>query len=105
MRTKLIFFLLLLLALGAASDLIGASTPVTSAMAPSTGAYNLTWSTVDDGGGTSTGGAYTLSGTIGQPDAGASNGGAYAHSGGFWGTLAARIAEAGAKVYLPLIRK
>ena len=28
------------------------------------------WSTIDGGGGTSTGGVYQVSGTIGQPDAG-----------------------------------
>jgi hypothetical protein len=28
------------------------------------------WSTIDGGGGTSTGGIYTVSGTFGQPDAG-----------------------------------
>jgi hypothetical protein len=103
-RRKLIFTLLLLLGLGAALDLIGASTPVTSAMAPSAIAYSLMWSTVDDGGGTSTGDAYTLSGTIGQPDAGASNGGAYSLGGGFWGTLAARVLQ-GVSIYLPLIRR
>ncbi len=32
--------------------------------------YSIDWSTVDDGGSTSTGGVYAVSGTIGQPDAG-----------------------------------
>ena len=32
--------------------------------------YSIDWSTIDGGGGTSTGGVYTVSGTIGQPDAG-----------------------------------
>ena len=33
--------------------------------------YSIDWSTIDGGGGTSTGGVYSLSGTIGQPDANA----------------------------------
>ena len=32
--------------------------------------YSIDWSTIDGGGGTSTGGVYSVSGTIGQPDAG-----------------------------------
>jgi len=49
----------------------------------------LDWSTVDGGGGTSTGGVYTVSGTIGQPDAGTMRGGNYTLDGGFWGIIAA----------------
>ena len=37
--------------------------------------YALDWSTIDGGGGTSTGGVYAVSGTIGQPDAGRMSGG------------------------------
>lgn len=58
------------------------------ALAQSGGGYDLTWSTIDGGGGTSTGGGFELSGTIGQPDASAANamtGGNYALTGGFWG--------------------
>ena len=51
--------------------------------------YSLDWSTVDGGGGTSTGGVYTVSGTVGQPDAGRMGGGNYSVSGGFWSVLAA----------------
>jgi hypothetical protein len=47
--------------------------------------YELTWSTIDGGGGRSTGGDYALVGTIGQPDAGEMAGGDYQLSGGFWG--------------------
>jgi hypothetical protein len=48
--------------------------------------YDLSWWTVDGGGGTfSTGGDYTLGGTIGQPDAGLMTGGDYSLGGGFWG--------------------
>jgi hypothetical protein len=49
--------------------------------------YTIDWSTVDGGGGTSTGGVYSLSGTIGQPDAGTMSGGNYTLAGGFWGVL------------------
>jgi hypothetical protein len=48
------------------------------------GQYEITWSTVDGGGGQSNGGPYTLTGTIGQPDAAYSAGGRYELLGGFW---------------------
>jgi hypothetical protein len=51
--------------------------------------YAINWSTVDGGGGTSTGGVYSVSGTIGQPDAGTMSGGNYTVEGGFWGGSAA----------------
>jgi len=43
------------------------------------------WSTIDGGGGASSGGGFTISGTIGQPDAGAMSGGGFTLAGGFWG--------------------
>jgi hypothetical protein len=47
--------------------------------------YSIDWSTIDGGGGTSTGGVYTVSGTIGQPDAGGPlTNGQYSVTGGFW---------------------
>jgi hypothetical protein len=51
--------------------------------------YSIDWSTIDGGGGTSTGGAYSVTGTIGQPDAGTISGGNYTLAGGFWGIIAA----------------
>jgi hypothetical protein len=51
--------------------------------------YTINWSTLDGGGGTSTGGVYAVSGTIGQPDAGMMSGGTYTLNGGFWGIVAA----------------
>lgn len=48
------------------------------------GGYNLTWNTIDGGGGQSTGGLYNLHGSIGQADAAQLNGGNYTLSGGFW---------------------
>jgi hypothetical protein len=53
------------------------------------GQYSIDWSTIDGGGGTSTGGVYSVTGTIGQPDAGAMSGGNYTLQGGFWGVIAA----------------
>src|SRR3954468_17786552 len=55
------------------------------------GGFDLSWNTVDGGGGTSsTGGVYSLGGTVGQPDAGNMSSGAYQLDGGFWnGTVAA----------------
>ena len=51
--------------------------------------YSIDWSTIDGGGGTSTGGVYSVSGTIGQPDAsGAMIGGQYSLTGGFWSLYA-----------------
>jgi hypothetical protein len=47
--------------------------------------YDADWSTIDGGGGTSTGGAYSVTGTLGQPDAGpAMAGGTFTLTGGFW---------------------
>jgi len=54
------------------------------AAAPVFGDYEITWQTIDGGGGRSSGGAYVLAGTIGQSDAGYSNGGDYELLGGFW---------------------
>ena len=48
------------------------------------GQYDLSWYTIDGGGGLSSGGSYELVGTIGQPDAAWSRGGDYELLGGFW---------------------
>ncbi len=48
------------------------------------GQYELSWYTIDGGGGRSNGGPYSLMGTIGQPDAAYSKGGNYELLGGFW---------------------
>jgi hypothetical protein len=64
MRTKIIFLLLLASAANAG--------------------YNISWHTIDGGGGQSAGGQYILTGTIGQPDAGYSASGNYELLGGFW---------------------
>ncbi|MFA5240302.1 MAG: hypothetical protein WC476_11445 [Phycisphaerae bacterium] len=61
---------------------IVAAAPV-SILAMSGGDYEINWSTIDGGGGTSAGGQYIVTGTIGQPEAGYSEGGSYEILGGF----------------------
>src|SRR5262245_42428460 len=56
----------------------------TPSHAQSGGQFQLSWSTIDGGGGTSKGGQFALSGTVGQPDAGALTGGNFKLEGGFW---------------------
>lgn len=46
--------------------------------------YQLVWSTIDAGGGTSSDARFTVIGTIGQPDVAYSYGGDYEVLGGFW---------------------
>jgi hypothetical protein len=55
-----------------------------SAISTASGQYELSWYTIDGGGGRSSGGPYVLTGTIGQPDAAYSAGGNYELLGGFW---------------------
>ncbi|MBI3852844.1 MAG: hypothetical protein HY298_21525 [Verrucomicrobia bacterium] len=51
--------------------------------------YSIDWSTIDGGGGTSTGDVYSVSGNIGQPDAGGPmTNGQYSVTGGFWALYA-----------------
>jgi hypothetical protein len=81
--------------------LVAAILGASAALAQTGGGYDLTWSTIDGGGGGSTGSGYQLTGTLGQPDAGATlNSGVYQLSGGFWGG-----ASIDNKVYLPLLRR
>jgi len=46
--------------------------------------YELSWYTIDSGGGYSTGGGFELEGTVGQPDTGSQTAGGYELRGGFW---------------------
>lgn len=62
-------------------------------------AYDLIWSTIDGGGGASTGGDYSLAGTVGQPDAGHMSSGSYEVGGGFWSSFS----EVVFRVFLPLV--
>lgn len=58
--------------------------------AQSGGGFELTWSTVDNGGGTSSSGGFELSGTIGQPDASEPIGnGTFTLKSGFWQSICA----------------
>ena len=52
--------------------------------AQSGGSFDLSWSTIDGGGGSSSGGQFVVNGTIGQPDAGTLIGGNFKLEGGFW---------------------
>jgi hypothetical protein len=54
-------------------------------LAQTGGLFDLSWSTIAGGGGSSSGGSYALGGTAGQPDAGVSAGGTFTLGGGFWG--------------------
>jgi hypothetical protein len=56
----------------------------TASHAQSGGPFDLCWSTIDNGGGTSRGGSFALSGTVGQADAGVLTGGSFELEGGFW---------------------
>ena len=55
--------------------------------ADGSGPIKLDWSTINAGGGTSSGGRFALSGTIGQPDAGILSGGSLKLEGGFWSSV------------------
>jgi hypothetical protein len=61
----------------------------TSARAQSGGPFDLSWSTIDGGGGASASGQFSLAGTVGQPDAGVLtlSGGQFSLTGGFWSFL------------------
>lgn len=73
---------------------------VSVAVAQTGGGHDLSWSTVDGGGGTSIGGTYTLSGAIGQPDAGTLESGTYTLTGGFF--VGAASTNFDTDVYLPI---
>jgi len=57
---------------------------ISSASAQSGGDYDLSWTTIDSGGGISTGADYALTGTIAQPDPDRISSCLYYLSGGFW---------------------
>jgi hypothetical protein len=70
----------------------------------STLGYQLSWWTVDGGGGTSAGGGYHMDGTISQPDPGFLTGGSYTLGGGFWhGLQPAEVEVPGKEVFLPFV--
>jgi hypothetical protein len=66
------------------------------------GGYELSWWTVDGGGGTwSTGGGFQLGGTAGQPDAGVLASGGYTLGGGFW--RGGEVLPPDYEIYLPVV--
>jgi hypothetical protein len=72
------------------------------ALAQSDGDYDLSWWTVDGGGGSlSIVGGYSLSSSLGQPDAEVLASNDYVLSGGFW--VGGAPAGMGHRVYLPLV--
>ena len=78
---------------------------VSKAPAQTGDGYDLSWLTVDSGGGSSSSDGYTLSGTIGQFDVGAAlNGGDYTLVGGFW-SGAISLPPSIYFIYLPSILK
>lgn len=46
--------------------------------------FDVSWHTIDGGGGLSSDSSFTLHGTVGQPDAGELAGGGFTLSGGYW---------------------
>ncbi|UCF42287.1 MAG: hypothetical protein JSV99_06650 [Planctomycetota bacterium] len=57
---------------------------VTLVSSTALGQYEVSWHTIDAGGGVSSGGQYIVTGTIGQAEGGRSAGGGYEVLGGFW---------------------
>ena len=98
MKAQTLWTMLVLALVGLALAMNGAT-----ATAQSGGTYDLTWNSIDGGGGTVTGDAYTLDGTIGQSDAGSLSGGSYTLNGGYW--FAATSVLLDQFVYLPLVLK
>jgi hypothetical protein len=95
MKRYVILIGLLILVAAAATSVRAQTDPPQAPLA----GYELTWSTIDGGGGSSNGGGYTLDGSIGQADAGNLSGGAYTLGGGFWGG----VPSLNYRVYLPLV--
>jgi hypothetical protein len=72
--------------------------------ADTNGTYDLTWFSIDGGGGQSSGSGYALIGTLGQPDAGVLSGGGYQLAGGFWPAATSQNQPV-FSIYLPLVMK
>jgi hypothetical protein len=71
-------------------------------LAQSGGNYDLTWSSLNGGGGEVSGGRFALISAIGQAEAGTLNGGSYTLSGGFLAGMSSPP-PANGRVYLPLV--
>lgn len=78
------------------------------ALAQSSASYDLSWNSVDGGGGTSASASYSLSGGIGQPDAGGLASSSYSLYGGLWVPGSSQVAPPplpDSFTYIPLILK
>ena len=73
--------------------IFGSCLVVSTAISARAQTFDLSWVSIDGGGGTSSGGAYSVSGTIGQPDAGVLSGGNYTLVGGFWSSHRCRARQ------------
>ena len=71
--------------------------------AQSSADYDLTWFTVQSGGGISAGGDYCVGGTAGQPGAGALSGEGYTLAGGFWSGTGPVSSPPHYTIYLPCL--
>ena len=71
-------------ACGVRCALVWTTVMTATSVLPAFGQFEITRSTVDGGGGSSTGGTVEMQGTVGQPDAGLQTGGPYTLRGGFW---------------------
>lgn len=95
--TKYISSLLILIAL----FLVGSV-----ALAQTGNGYDLTWWTVDGGGGAVAGGGYNITGTAGQPEPGpALSGGGFTLTSGFWPGEGGMPSPPSHKIYLPLVQR
>lgn len=79
--------------MAALAILVGAVVSSSSIFAGAEPEFEITASTIDAGGGTSSGPGFELTGTIGQPEANAqySSGGEFLLAGGFWARATDRI--------------
>jgi len=77
---------------------------VFSVVLAQSGQFDLPWSTIDSGGGASSGGDYALQAAIGQPEAGVLTGGSYSVNGGFL-ALPVQAGEGSVSVFVPLVMK
>ena len=89
------------LALSAAASITVVAAALAQLEAPA--GFDLSWNTMDGGGGQSTGGIFEVTGTIGQPDASATalGGGAFEVRGGFWPGGVVPVPTCPADVALP----
>lgn len=67
--------------------------------------YDLSWWTIDSGGGMNlTGSGYSHAATVGQPDASTASGSGYTFTGGFWG-IGIESTLTSFEIYLPVLQR